>query len=198
VTDEKGRPIKKAVVYTKQEHAVDLTKVDGDARRIVTTLRQYGFETYIVGGAVRDLLLDHTPKDFDIATEATPQQIKKLFSRARIIGKRFRLVHVVTGPKIFEVSTFRSIAEGTVGNSFGTVNEDALRRDFTINALYYDPVHEQIVDYVGGFKDIERRVIEPVIPLATIFTEDPVRMVRAVKYAATTGFTLPSSLKRQI
>jgi poly(A) polymerase len=198
VTDKDGRPVKKAVIYSKGEHSIDPGKVDPDARRIIAILKQRGYEAYIVGGAVRDLLLDKTPKDFDIATAATPQNIKRVFYNARIIGKRFRLVHVVFGRKIFEVCTFRSTADGTVGNSFGTIHEDALRRDFTLNALYYDPVTERVLDYVGGVQDIEKRVITPVIPLKCIFVEDPVRMVRGVKYAASTGFTLPFLVKRQI
>jgi poly(A) polymerase len=198
VTDQKGKPVKKAVIYTRTEHPINPDKVDPDAKRVIAVLRQYGYEAYVVGGAVRDLLLGKTPKDFDISTSATPLQIKRLFRNSRIIGKRFRLVHVFFGPKIFEVSTFRSLEEGTVGNSFGAIDDDAKRRDFTLNALYYDPINEQILDYVGGVQDIKSRKINPVISLSTIFTEDPVRMIRAVKYAAMTGFELPLSLKRQI
>jgi poly(A) polymerase len=198
VTDAAGKPVKKAIVWTKNEHGIDLGKIDPDARRIITVLRQYGFAAYIVGGAVRDLLIHKTPKDFDLVTDAPPPRIKRLFYNARVIGKRFRLVHVIFGKKIFEVSTFRSTAEGTVGNNFGTIHEDVMRRDFTLNALYYDPVNEYIVDYVGGVQDIRSRKINPVIPLPAIFVEDPVRMVRAVKYAAATGFSLPFFLRRQI
>jgi poly(A) polymerase len=198
VTDKDGRPVKKAVIYSKSEHSIDSDKVDPDARRIIAILKQRGYEAYIVGGAVRDLLLGKTPKDFDIATDATPQNIKRVFYNARIIGKRFRLVHVIFGRKIFEVCTFRSTADGTTGNSFGTIHEDALRRDFTLNALYYDPVTERLIDYVGGVQDIEKKVLSPVIPLKCIFEEDPVRMVRGVKYAASTGFAIPFLVKRQI
>ncbi len=118
-----------------------------------------------------------------------------MFRSARVIGRRFRLVHVYAGPKIFEVSTFRSIANGTIGNEFGTIDEDAHRRDFSLNALYFDPHDSTLVDYVGGFKDIEAKRIEPVIPLKTIFKEDAVRMIRCVKYAATTGFRIPIKLR---
>lgn len=197
-SDKNGKPHKKAVIYTKTEHSITKEKIDIDALRVITQLRDYGFEAYIVGGAVRDLLLGRIPKDFDIVTNATPSKIKKFFRNSRIIGRRFRLVHIFFGPKIFEVSTFRSLCDGTIGNSFGTMDEDVLRRDFTLNALYYDPIKEQIIDYVGGFKDIKERLITPVIPLDRIFTEDPVRMIRAVKYAASTGFSLPYSLKRKI
>jgi poly(A) polymerase len=188
---ENGKPVAKAIVYTAGEHGIDRSGLDPDAVRIIERLRENGHEAYIVGGAVRDLLLGRRPKDFDIATDAPPSRIKRIFRSARVIGRRFRLVHVYAGPKIFEVSTFRSIANGTVGNEFGTVDEDARRRDFTLNALYYDPHDSTLVDYVGGFKDIHAKRIEPVIPLKNIFKEDPVRMIRCVKYAAVAGFRIP-------
>jgi len=186
-----GKPVKKAVVYTRSEHGIDSASVDRDAVRIVERLRDSGFSAYIVGGAVRDLLVGREPKDYDIVTDAEPPRIKKLFYRSRIIGRRFRLVHVYVGERIFEVSTFRSIANGTVGNTYGTIDEDAKRRDFTMNALYFDPVESKLVDYVGGLKDIRSKRLKAVIPLATIFSEDPVRMIRAIKYASATGFTIP-------
>lgn len=197
-TNARGSLIKKACVYTKDEHHILKDKIDSDALRIIHRLREAGFLAYLVGGAVRDLLIGKTPKDFDIATDATPAKIKRLFHNARIIGKRFRLVHVLFGSKIFEVSTFRSISEGSVGNNFGTIDEDALRRDFSLNALYYDPLAEQVIDYVGGFRDIKKHVVRNVIPIEKIFTEDPVRMIRAVKYSALTGFRLLFSVKRAI
>lgn len=193
-----GKPVKKAVIYTSNEHCIRNEDIDPDGLRVITQLKSFGFSAYLVGGAVRDLLLGKTPKDFDIVTDATPSKIKKLFRNSRIIGRRFRLVHVFFGSKIFEVSTFRSISTGTVGNNFGTMDEDVQRRDFTLNALYYDPLKIQIIDYVGGVRDIKKQVIKPVIPLETIFVEDPVRMLRAVKYAASTGFKLPIQLKRKI
>lgn len=196
--DHNGKPVKKAVIYTKDEHKISKDKIDLDALRVIQRLRDYGFAAYIVGGAVRDLIVNKIPKDFDIVTDATPSRIKKLFGNSRIIGRRFRLVHVFFGSKIFEVSTFRSIADGSVGNSFGTMDEDVLRRDFTLNALYYDPEKEQIVDYVGGVKDIRHGILRPVISLDKIFVEDPVRMLRAIKYSTTTGCKMPHSLKRKI
>lgn len=192
---EDGKPVAKAIVYTQAEHGIDRAAIDPDALRIAERLRQNGHEAYIVGGAVRDLLLARAPKDFDLVTDAPPARIKRVFRSARVIGRRFRLVHVYCGPKIFEVSTFRSIANGTVGNEFGTIDEDARRRDFSLNALYYDPYDCTLVDYVGGFKDIAARRIEPVIPVKVIFKEDAVRMIRCVKYAATTGFRIPLGLR---
>ncbi|MCR5620512.1 MAG: polynucleotide adenylyltransferase PcnB [Treponema sp.] len=197
-TDSSGKPIEKAFIYTKKEHNISPSALDPDAIFVVTRLRDSGFAAYIVGGAVRDLLVGRKPKDFDIVTDATPSRIKKIFRNSRIIGKRFRLVHIFFGEKIFEVSTFRSIEEGSVGNVFGTMDEDVQRRDFTLNALYYDPIKEQIIDYVGGVKDIKKGLIRPVIPIDRIFIEDPVRMLRAVKYGATTGCKLPFLLRRKI
>ncbi|MFZ2635823.1 MAG: polynucleotide adenylyltransferase PcnB [Rectinemataceae bacterium] len=195
---EDGSPVAKAFVYTQSEHGIDPKGVDPDAVRIVERLKANGHQAYIVGGAVRDLLLGRLPKDFDLVTDAHPSRIKRLFRNARIIGKRFRLVHLYVGGRIYELSTFRSIANGTVGNEFGTIDEDALRRDFTFNALYYDPTDRTLVDYIGGFKDIRARKVKPVIPLKTIFKEDPVRMVRGVKYAAVSGFSVPFSLRLAI
>ena len=197
-TDSRGRPIKKAVIYTKAEHQISRSSIDIDAIFVINRLRETGFDAYLVGGAVRDLIVGKKPKDFDIVTDATPSRIKKIFRNSRIIGKRFKLVHVFFGQKIFEVSTFRSIIDGSVGNVFGTMDEDVRRRDFTLNALYYDPTKEQVIDYVGGVKDIKKKVIRPIIPLDHIFIDDPVRMLRAVKYGATTNCVLPHSLKRKI
>ncbi len=196
--DRSGHPVKTATIYTKNEHKIPLEKIDPDCLRVVVHLKECGFDTYIVGGAVRDLLVGKSPKDFDIVTSATPSRIKKLFRNSRIIGKRFRLVHVFFGEKIFEVSTFRSIVDGSVGNSFGSIEEDVHRRDFTLNALYYDPIKEQIIDYVGGVQDIKKHIIRPVIPLDRIFEEDPVRMLRAVKYSATCKCKMGFFLKRKI
>ncbi len=196
--DKNGKPIKKAIIYTKEEHGIQLQKIDPDALRVISRLRDTGFAAYLVGGAVRDLIVGKIPKDFDIVTDATPSRIKKIFRNSRIIGRRFRLVHVIFGTKIFEVSTFRSTIDGSVGNSFGTIDEDVMRRDFTLNALYYDPLREQVIDYVGGVQDIRKGVIRPVIPLEHIFIDDPVRMLRAIKYATTTNCRMPFSLVRKI
>ena len=197
-TDKNGKLIKKAVVYTKEEHLIPHQKIDPDALQIINRLRDMGFTAYIVGGAVRDLIVGNVPKDFDIVTDATPSKIRRIFRNSRIIGRRFRLVHVVFGEKIFEVSTFRSNEEGSVGNEFGTIEQDVLRRDFSINALYYDTVQEQVIDYVGGMKDIKKGQLKPVIPLDLIFKEDPVRMLIAIKYSATTGAKISLPLARKI
>ena len=196
--EENGKLVKKAIVYTRDEHGINFEDVDVEAIGIVRRLKDAGHESYIVGGAVRDLILKKKPKDFDIASEANPSRIKKIFRNSRIIGRRFKLVHVYFGPRIFEVSTFRSLKDGLTSNTFGTINDDVLRRDFTMNALFYDPEQQIVIDYVGGMKDIQAKLVKPIIPLATIFKDDPVRMIRAVKYSAATGFTLPLSLKWKI
>jgi poly(A) polymerase len=197
-TEENGKPIKIATIYTRDEHGINPNDVDGEAASIVQRLKDAGHESYIVGGAVRDLILKKKPKDFDIVSDANPSRIKKIFRNSRIIGRRFRLVHVYFGPRIFEVSTFRSLKDGLTSNTFGSIKDDVLRRDFTMNALFYDPGQQTVIDYIGGMKDIWAKRVRPIIPLATIFKDDPVRMIRAVKYAAATGFYLPLSLKLQI
>ena len=197
-TDGEGKLVKKAVVYTQNEHNISNSDIDPDALQIITRLNDFGFTAYIVGGAVRDLIVGNTPKDFDIVTDATPSRIKKVFRNSRIIGRRFKLVHVVFGQKIFEVSTFRSNADGSVGNEFGSIEQDVLRRDFTMNALYYDPRQKQVIDYVGGVRDIKKHVLRPVISMDRIFEEDPVRMLRAIKYSATTHAKMSHALRHKI
>ena len=199
-------------------HGIDPKLVDHRANDVVHTLKQAGFEAYIVGGAVRDLLVGLRPKDFDVATNATPEQVKGLFRRAFIIGRRFRIVHVVYGRgrehEVIEVSTFRAYldnaaAEQVAGNErtskselagmkhavdstgrvlrdnvWGPQDEDATRRDFTVNAMYYDPESQMVVDYHGGFKDAKNRVLRMIGDSATRYREDPVRIIRAVRFAA--------------
>ncbi len=195
VRDESGAAARAAFVYTADEHPIRRQDIDPDAVKIVRRLRRYGHSCYVVGGAVRDLLLGRSPKDFDLVTDAKPEEIRKLFRNSRIIGKRFRLAHIFFRDKTIEVSTFRSLEAGTFHNVFGTIEEDARRRDFSLNALYFDPTEEQIVDFTGGFGDIQKQVLRPVIPLPKIFAEDPVRIIRGVKYAATTGFRIPFRLR---
>lgn len=193
-----GKQVRQALVYTKSEHNIKLEKIDSEAVKIIQRLNSQGYEAYIVGGAVRDLLIDKAPKDFDIATSAEPSKIKRIFKNSRVIGRRFRLVHIFFGDKIYEVCTFRSIEDGTIGNKFGTIEEDVHRRDFTLNALYYDPVHELVIDYVGGVKDIRAKKIKPIISLPVIFSEDPVRILRAIKYASITDSKIPFFVRLQI
>lgn len=197
---EDGSSIPVADVYNKEEHGIAAQCIDRDALGIVRRLHNAGEQAYIVGGAVRDLLLKRKPKDFDIVTSATPRQVKKLFWNARIIGKRFKLVHIVCKDTIFEVSTFRSGSEWSKGGAsiYGTIEQDAKRRDFTINSLYYDPIEEQLLDFNHAMADFKNRRIRAVLPLDNSFVEDPVRMVRAVKYAVITQFTLQSDIRKAI
>jgi poly(A) polymerase len=197
-TGENGKLVKKAIIYTRDEHGINFADVDSEAVSIIRKLKGAGHDAYIVGGAVRDLILGKKPKDFDIVSTATPVRIKKIFRNSRIIGRRFRLVHVYFGQRIFEVATFRSLKDGNTSNTFGTMDEDVFRRDFTMNALLYDPEQQVVVDYVDGMRDIRKRQVKPVIPISRIFTEDPVRMIRAVKYAAATGFFLPLNVRMKI
>ena len=172
-SNNNGKTEKKAVVYTKDEHNIAASDVDKDAAYICSRLRIEGYETYIVGGAVRDLMLGKKPKDFDIASAASPTQIKKVFRNSRVIGRRFRLVHVFFSNKIYELATFRSAKDGSDGNTFGSIEEDVLRRDFSLNALFYDTEQELVIDYIGGVEDIRKRIIHPIIPLDIIFLKTP-------------------------
>ncbi|MBN1837398.1 MAG: polynucleotide adenylyltransferase PcnB [Spirochaetales bacterium] len=197
-TSPDGKPVKKADIYTLEEHGIDPAGIDRDARRIIGRLKRAGHKAFVVGGAVRDLLTGRTPKDFDIATDAVPRRIRKLFRHSRIIGRRFRIVHVYvprgSEHKIFEVATFRSgLAEGG-NNVYGAMEEDVWRRDFSLNALFYCPEEQIIVDYVGGLRDIRERRLRTLAPTEASFLEDPVRMIRGVKYSVFTGFALPPAI----
>jgi poly(A) polymerase len=192
-------------VYSRDEHPITHKDIDPDALKIMQRLIRNGFKAYIVGGGVRDVLLGKKPKDFDMATDATPRRIKALFSNSRIIGRRFKLVHVFFGGgKIIEVATFRDssdpvdVAEGEENdvqqlapdNRYGTEYTDALRRDVTINGLFYDSASGSIIDYVGGIRDLSDRVVRVIGDPQVRFAEDPVRMVRVVRHAARTGFSI--------
>ncbi len=192
----RGKAVRLAEFYEKHEHGIRKEDIDRNALYICDILRNAGYEAYIVGGAVRDMIMGHKPKDFDIVTDAYPRQIKKLFHNARIIGRRFLLVHVLMGGTIYEISTFRS-SDAVTGdnNCFGTMKEDVWRRDFSINALYYSPKNEHVIDFVGGFRDLKRRIVRPIIPLRIIFQEDPVRLIRAAKFSVMIDGDIPLLLK---
>ena len=203
-------PSKEGVAYvgapmlSKRSFRMRIAKelIDDDALQVVTRLSAQGFQAYLVGGCVRDLLLRRTPKDFDIATNATPGQIKSLFRNSRIIGRRFRLVHIFFGHKIIETSTFRAnprqddeLDENKEllirrDNVFGSATEDALRRDFTINGLFYDAKQESVIDHVDGLRDLRAGLVRTIGEPDIRFREDPVRMMRAIKFAARLGFEM--------
>jgi poly(A) polymerase len=197
-TSPDGKPVKKAEIYTAEEHGIDPRWIDRDARRIIARLKRAGHKAYVVGGAVRDLLTGKKPKDFDIATDAVPRRIRKLFRYSRQVGRRFRIVHVYVPRgeerKVFEVTTFRSSPSQGGNNVYGAMEEDVWRRDFTLNALFYCPDDETIIDYVGGVKDIRDRRLRTLSPPEASFLEDPVRMIRGIKYSVYTGFALPSAV----
>jgi len=197
---------------------IDPTGIDPDAAKVVQRLRRYDHAAYLVGGCVRDLLLGRKPKDFDVVTSATPNDIRRLFKNCRIIGRRFRLAHIFFGPKIIETSTFRAnpreieeeeggeAAETETGdllirrdNVFGTPEQDARRRDFTINGLFYDIETKQVIDYVNGTADLEARVVRTIGDPDIRFREDPVRILRAVKFAARCDLTIePETYRRMM
>ena len=189
-------------------HGIDHTLVSANARRVCETLQGAGHKGYVVGGAVRDLIAGIEPKDFDIATDATPEQVRALFRRSRIIGRRFQIVHVMMGSETLEVSTFRAAHDentlkdehGRVlrDNIWGTMEEDAARRDFTVNALYYDPVTETVYDYHHGVDDLKQKTMRMIGEPRSRYREDPVRMLRAVRLSAKLGLTLDPAVRAPI
>jgi poly(A) polymerase len=189
------------LIIPRSEHPISRKMIDEEALKILYRLSRHGFLVYLVGGSVRDLLLGKTPKDFDVATSAHPQQIRDLFRNSRMIGRRFRLIHIFfKGGKVVEVSTFRSQSEfeeteneeGEIvrTESFGTPEEDALRRDITINGLFYNIADFSIIDCVGGMEDLRRRIVRTIGDPNERFKQDPVRMIRVIRHAARTGFTI--------
>lgn len=179
------------------EHDIDRTRVSEKAVAVIEKLRAAGFDAYLVGGCVRDLLLGKSPKDFDVATDATPEHVRKVFPRVRLVGRRFRIVHVRMGREIIEVSTFRRAVseadqephlsdDGMIlrDNLYGTIDQDAFRRDFTVNALYYDPNAHVVLDYCDGMKDIASGTLRLIGEPKIRFQEDPVRILRAIRFAA--------------
>ncbi|QDW65914.1 polynucleotide adenylyltransferase PcnB [Luteimonas granuli] len=187
----------------RDQHSISRKDISANALRVLYRLREGGHEGYLVGGAVRDLLVGGSPKDFDVATSATPEEVRALFRNCRLIGRRFRLAHVVFGREIIEVATFRANVDDGSGdretheggrllrdNVYGTVEDDAVRRDFTANALYYTIEDFSVRDYVGGFEDVQNRVLRLIGDPETRYREDPVRMLRAVRLAAKLGFDI--------
>ena len=177
-------------------HRISEDMLSFAAEKVVRRLHNEGFEAYVVGGAVRDLLLGIEPKDFDVATNATPEEVRKIFRRSRIIGRRFQIVHVMVGPETIEVTTFRGggkVVQNQHGrimkdNNYGSMEEDAMRRDFTCNALYYDPIKEEIIDFHHGVGDIADRKLVMIGNAAERYQEDPVRILRAVRLSGKLGF----------
>jgi len=192
-------------IIPRDQHIISRANISKAALRVLYRLHDAGYAAYLVGGAVRDLLLGFRPKDFDVATDATPEEVKKLFRNCRLIGRRFRLAHVVFGPEIIEVATFRGTGEEGEGdrhivdgrivrdNIWGTIEEDALRRDFRVNALYYDIGDFSVRDYVGGMQDLHDRVLRLIGDPEVRYHEDPVRMLRAARLAAKLGMHIDAA-----
>ncbi len=197
------------VVIPREAHRISRANISDNALKVLYRLKNAGFQAYMVGGGVRDLSLGREPKDFDVATDARPEEVRKLFRNCRLIGRRFRLAHVHFGPEVIEVATFRALHDPTDEDSgdsdgdrlyengrivrdnvYGTLTEDALRRDFTINALYYNIADFSVVDYAGGMDDLESGVLRLIGDARQRYREDPVRMLRAVRFAVKLGFRL--------
>ena len=184
----------------------DKNLIDKDALKVVKTISKAGHEAYLVGGCIRDLLLGYKPKDFDIATSATPEQVNKIFRRSRIIGRRFRLVHIMfSARKFIEVATFRAGKVKTSGNGiiirdnlYGSLYDDVFRRDFSVNALYYDIAKSQVIDYVGGLDDLKSSKIKMIGNPNERFEEDPVRMIRAIRFKVKLNANISSEISKSI
>ena len=190
-------------IYHATDHDIDPSLLDPDALQVIHRLRAAGYTAYIVGGGVRDLLIKKSPKDFDISTSALPEQVKKVFQRqCIIIGRRFRLAHIRFGHKIIEVATFRAGENESdlivQDNIWGTPEEDVMRRDFTINGLLYDPEAHCVIDYVGGWEDIHQHVLKTIGNPVTRFKQDPVRMIRMLKFRARFGFEIDDECKKAL
>ncbi|MDD5384327.1 MAG: polynucleotide adenylyltransferase PcnB [Gallionella sp.] len=193
-----------AQVIPFELHGVPREQISYGAQKVTDGLQAAGYQAYVVGGAVRDLLLKRIPKDFDVATDATPEEVRRVFRRSRIIGRRFRLVHVMFGEEVVEVSTFRSMIEAEDAqtdehgrllrdNQFGDREQDAARRDFTANALFYDPSTQEIFDYHNGYADTRKHLLRMIGDPLVRYREDPVRMVRAVRLSAKLGMQIDAA-----
>lgn len=198
------------VIVPRSDHGISRSRIDPDALKVLYRLHNSGHKGYLVGGSVRDLLLGREPRDFDIGTDAHPNQVRRLFRNCRVIGRRFRLAHILfPGGKIIEVATFRCMAEpdaaqtatpgGKVNfNSFGTPGEDARRRDITINGLFYDIATFSVIDYVGGLNDLRQGIVRTIKDPAESFQEDPVRIIRVLRHAARCGFRIEEKTWREL
>ncbi|MGV6825381.1 MAG: polynucleotide adenylyltransferase PcnB [bacterium] len=207
---QNSRAISDPVIIPRSDHGISRASISEAALKVLYRLKKAGYQSHLVGGGVRDLLLGHEPKDFDVATDATPEEVRQLFSNCRLIGRRFRLAHVRFGREIIEVATFRgdaSNAEVTDAsengmilrdNVFGTIEEDALRRDFTVNALFYNIDGFSVIDYADGMADLEAGLLRLIGDPETRYREDPVRMLRAVRFAAKLGFRLEQGTEAPI
>ena len=190
----------------KEQHGIGREAISQGSRKVCEVLHGHAYQAYVVGGAVRDLLLGLRPKDFDVATDAYPEEVHKAFRRSRLIGKRFRLVHVMFGEETVEVSTFRARTPAETDehgrvlrdNIYGTREDDAIRRDFTINALYYDPASETLLDYHNGLRDLQRKSVRIIGDARARYREDPLRMLRAVRFAAKAGFAIDERMRKPI
>lgn len=198
-------------IIPRPEHTISRDNIDDNALKVLYRLHKAGYRAMLVGGGVRDLLLGHAPKDFDVATDALPEEVKKLFSNSRLIGRRFRLAHVFFGRDIIEVATFRADQQevhddrehndsGRIlrDNVYGQLEDDVWRRDFTVNALYYDIADFSIVDYTSAMDDINNRVLRLIGDPETRYREDPVRMLRAIRFAAKLGFSIHEDTEKPI
>lgn len=202
----KTAPAGQKRVLPYEAHGIDADDLSYAAEQVVGRLQKAGYQAYVVGGAVRDLLLGREPKDFDVATDATPEEVRGLFHRSRIIGRRFQIVHVMVGPETIEVTTFRGGGKAVQNehgrimkdNHYGSMEEDAQRRDFTCNALYYDPKAREIIDFHQGVDDIRARRLVMIGNPAERYQEDPVRILRAVRLSAKLGFEVEAHTREPI
>jgi len=209
-SERKDRLIATPVVISRDNHCISRVNISQAALKVLYRLKDSGFHACLVGGGVRDLLLGREPKDFDVATDATPEQVKEVFRNSRMIGRRFRIVHVRFGREIIEVATFRAghtegsdenLSESGMllhDNVYGSIEEDALRRDFTVNALYYDIRDFSVIDYADGMQDLEQGLLRLMGDPETRYREDPVRMLRAARFAAKLGFGIEDSTRAPI
>jgi poly(A) polymerase len=193
-------------IIPKDKHGIGREAISYGSRKVCEVLNERGYAAYVVGGAVRDLLLGLRPKDFDVATDAHPEEVHRIFRRSRLIGRRFKLVHALFGDETVEVSTFRARTASETDehgrvlrdNIYGTLEDDAIRRDFTINALYYDPASETILDYHDGMRDLQHKSVRIVGDARSRYREDPIRMLRAVRFAAKAGFAIDERTRKPI